>query len=367
VLKAKRYELYPVIGAHYYPWYGKQSNLILGGGNWESGIAHTPRLGSYSSENREIIKEHVQYARKAGIDFFMLEWTGPGLDEDLIIREHCIPVFESMRMPFCITYDSYFTLHKTETTLSWDLSEKYDSLRTKGAKMGEDFKYLLKNYFSHPQYYTIHQRPVVFIFLAYRYRDSEGYLKKIRTVEGMPDGGPFLIGDMVPAYTKSSLPNFHDIVSYLWNTPLSGICPRVFRSWFHPLERSVFITSDLDALSGYNLLNLDNHVLDTYDGVMKNLKKQAVQLKKNWIPFVFPGYDDRNLRGENRERYCIDRGRHGEFYAEILRKGMTYTDPSLGMIIITSFNEWHEGTEIEPSIESGYLFLDITSEIVQKT
>jgi hypothetical protein len=31
-------------------------------------------------------------------------------------------------------------------------------------------------------------------------------------------------------------------------------------------------------------------------------------------------------------------------------------------ILVTSFNEWHEGSEIEPSVEFGRTYLEITAE-----
>jgi len=35
-------------------------------------------------------------------------------------------------------------------------------------------------------------------------------------------------------------------------------------------------------------------------------------------------------------------------------------------ILITSFNEWHEGSEIEPSKENGRLCVEITKEWVKR-
>lgn len=352
-----------MIGAHYYPWYGKPSNLILGGGNWESGTAHTPILGKYSSDDEGIIREHVRMAKSAGIDFFILEWTGPGLWEDQIIRNHCIPVFESMQMPFCIMYDSYFTLHKAETNTTWDLSAKYDCRVTKGMKMVEDFQFLLKTYFSHPLYFHILNRPAIFLFIAYKYQNVDDYLQEIRMIEGMPKEGPFIIGDIISTYfSAKGHYNLIDILSYLYNTPLSVLIKRIKLKSYSRDHYEKSILSALDAISGYNIINTNGKILDNYEKSLQFLKKTSERYHNVCIPYIFPGYDDTNLRGSGRERHIVKRGNNGESYRNIIKIAQKYVNQEINLLILTSFNEWHEGTEIEPSKQYGELFLNITSD-----
>jgi hypothetical protein len=72
---------------------------------------------------------------------------------------------------------------------------------------------------------------------------------------------------------------------------------------------------------------------------------------------VIPGFDDRRVRNPS---FVVSRD-HGDgrtydwFWAEALR-----TRPD--WVLVTSFNEWHEGSEIEPSVEYGGEFLRRTSE-----
>ncbi|MBI5032089.1 MAG: glycoside hydrolase family 99-like domain-containing protein [Chloroflexi bacterium] len=81
---------------------------------------------------------------------------------------------------------------------------------------------------------------------------------------------------------------------------------------------------------------------------------QTYGANKIWVATTMPGNDD--TRTKRPDSYVRDR-RNGEFYRETWRAAFsTYPD----WIIITSWNEWVEGTMIEPSVTYGNLYLDIT-------
>lgn len=77
---------------------------------------------------------------------------------------------------------------------------------------------------------------------------------------------------------------------------------------------------------------------------------------KIWVATVNPGADNRKTTQS--EKVVRDR-QNGEYYRETWRAAFTtYPD----WIMITSWNEWPEGTMIEPSVSYGNLYLDITRE-----
>jgi hypothetical protein len=78
------------------------------------------------------------------------------------------------------------------------------------------------------------------------------------------------------------------------------------------------------------------------------------------VPNVMPGYDDTPLRGT--DRITINR-RRGDFYREYWRLAARFVGPDQPLLLVTSFNEWHEGTEIEPSTEFGAAYLELTREL----
>ncbi|MFW6109416.1 MAG: glycoside hydrolase family 99-like domain-containing protein, partial [archaeon] len=74
---------------------------------------------------------------------------------------------------------------------------------------------------------------------------------------------------------------------------------------------------------------------------------------------VTPGYDDTKIRVNGTK---ISR-EGNETYRKYWRPIHEY---SLDWVLITSWNEWHEGTEIEPSRENGYSALYETRKQVEK-
>lgn len=66
---------------------------------------------------------------------------------------------------------------------------------------------------------------------------------------------------------------------------------------------------------------------------------------KLFIPSVGPGYNDQRIRPWNSRNYR-DR-QNGVYYDQMFQAAMN-ANPDI--ISITSFNEWHEGTQIEPAV-----------------
>jgi hypothetical protein len=81
---------------------------------------------------------------------------------------------------------------------------------------------------------------------------------------------------------------------------------------------------------------------------------------KLWIATVMPGYDDRGVRpgrGFSRSRD------NGDYYSQCWQAALA-SRPD--WVIINSYNEWMEGTQVEPSPSYGRLYLDQTREWAAK-
>jgi hypothetical protein len=90
------------------------------------------------------------------------------------------------------------------------------------------------------------------------------------------------------------------------------------------------------------------------DRVRKYNREQGTA--KLWVATVMPGYDDRKARPGN----GFARSRDGGEYYRQGWQGAIASRPQ--WVIINSFNEWAEGTHIEPSQAYGRTYLALTAE-----
>jgi hypothetical protein len=171
----------------------------------------------------------------------------------------------------------------------------------------------------------------------------------------------------------NSLSDLESTLSYLGRT--YGKSPAFFRVNGRPvcfLFRRIFEKLSLDTLKlasrnspfllisyGYTLTNLEGfagfhqYLPDSREVYLRASEVARAKNKFYAVP-VMPGYDDRALREPG---HFTDREK-GNFYRKNWESALA-SDPD--WILITSFNEWFEGTEIEPSVEYGDLYLRLTA------
>ena len=66
--------------------------------------------------------------------------------------------------------------------------------------------------------------------------------------------------------------------------------------------------------------------------------------KMDFIPSVGPGYEDTAVRPWNKVH--TQKRENGDYYSVYFQKAISLRPK---FITVTSFNEWHEGTQIEPA------------------
>lgn len=80
------------------------------------------------------------------------------------------------------------------------------------------------------------------------------------------------------------------------------------------------------------------------------------------VPSVLPGFDN---TGSNRTTPSTKRCITGSLDESkgFCEEAKELADPGIRMVMVTSFNEWHEGTAVEPSVEDGYAYLGVIREV----
>jgi hypothetical protein len=315
------------VGAYYYLWYDKDQ--------WRDyGHVHMPVRKFYDSSDTEVISQHIQWAKEHGIKFFLVSWDGPekeGKKIDRNLRKTFLTDPLSRDIQFAIFYESEARLKKPGQPL--DVMNLSDP--NKVNRLVDDFNYLAENYFKDDRYYRVHGKPLVALYLSRAYmhtiRDVEAAILRLRRNE------LYLVGDEV-----------------YWHT----IVRDRLRPWKRPTlgNREEFVKL-YDAVTAYNMheepksaadkenfdKNFDSRVEKEYGDWLKALPEPV-----GFIPNAIPGFDDTKIPAERRPEKHTPLGRSLDRFD--LQLQLATRNVSKGnLLLITSFNEWHEDTQIEPA------------------
>lgn len=303
----------PVVGIYYYPWYRAPNADSIGWmrqtlrGRLEP--KQLPKQGVYSSQDAETIAAHIAQCKRGGIDFWTVSWWGPNHRTDRTFKNCILPHPDAGKLKYALFYES------TGRFGSFD-NPSFKSLL-------DDFKYMAENYFDHPHYLKIDNKPVVYIYLTRAYFRNRGHDELKRLREQLPN--MYLIGDDVfgPAYRSE--------YAQLWDAVTA------YDGYGQSLPKGGAARAGLEQLKA-------NYI---------NAKKIANSVGTGFIPGVSPGYNDKAVRDGHpgRARYFKDvpGSREGDLFRAMLREvALPNVDPLAGSIMmVNSFNEWYEDTQIE--------------------
>lgn len=308
-----------VVSVYYYPWFARDIH-------WPDGYLRekllppqSPYLGKYSSNSNKVIKQHLEWSQSYGIDNWICSWWGINSNEDAIIRMAVAPVIKNYNTTFCILYESISMLKWQNDRIVFDDADI--------AKLRSDFNFIARNYFPLQNYCRINNRPVVYLYLT-RVFDGE-YAKALKLLrQDMTALGYdiYLVGDEVywDAPNQSRIATFDAITAYNMHGP--------------------------GKYSGYpSNTNFIHDVSDIYS----QYATIANTLGVDFIPNTMPGFNDRAVR-LNVNHYVIPNQFHPDSnnvstFSQFTRMAINHIDTSINAIDITSFNEWQEETQIEPS------------------
>ncbi len=309
-----KHTTHPEVLAIYYPWYDQPEDTGVGR-HWGN-VSTTqleesqnyPLLGAYSSQNQTVLKYHLDQAMNHGVTCFASSWWGRDTYEDQTFQqllENCGD-FKT-----CIYYET-----------------NRDPCLTPEA-IADELNYIINRYGNHAGYLRIREKPVILVFnVAGENRDT-GFWDSIRD----QTEDCFLVGDFRdPCF----LPVFDGV--HIYNELISEV-HRETTQW----------------ISKQNML-----LPDTINEFNEETRKGYIICENRLtVGTVSPGYNDTKIRPDG----AILPRNGNTTYQGYWENVLAY---SVDWVLITSWNEWHEATEIEPSRENGYSALRYTREMIEK-
>jgi len=351
----------PTVGAYYYPWYRKPG--FFRRNKWNRAMRlhlkdpQKPKAGLYDSRSPKVIGDHIEQSVRGGISFWAVSWWGPGSFTDDTFRKNILKHPDAAKLKYAILYESTGRMKKFS-------NPDYSRWVT-------DLEYLKKTYFDDPRYLKVNDRPVLFFYLSREYFRNKGHEALRQMREKFPE--ICLVGDDV----------------FFGSDARDEKAEKYKAEW----------ARNFDAVTAYDVYGQSvgrfggtHKAIEFLAGNYRQAKEAANSVGTAFMPAIAPGYNDTAVRKGHpgRARYFTDNdhSEEGDIFREMIRQvALPTLDASCGnLMMVTSFNEWYEDTQIEATagtaeasstdgsksgsyytggqryVDYGYLYLDILKE-----
>jgi len=283
--------------------------------NWFDENTWTPEKVSdfpvtlYNSRDRETVVRHIAQAQEAGLDAFVVAWYGPQVEGNQTETNLALMLEVADGTDFRVSVefgpDSPF-IHSQQDVV--------DALR-----------HVLQVHAGHPSFLRVEGRPVIFFWRLDNIPLDPGQtpLGAWQAVRDQvdPDHESIWIAEGVEAAYQQVFDGHH-LYSIAWAEDVHA----TLNDWGYRIRR-------------YNAQNGTD---------------------KLWVATVMPGYND--LKTGRANAFVRER-EDGQFYRDMWQAAM---DSGADWVVITSWNEWVEGSQIEPGVSYGNLYLDLTRELAAR-
>ncbi|MDT8302072.1 MAG: molybdopterin-binding protein [Sedimentisphaerales bacterium] len=294
----------------YYPWYGnpqtdnyyehwnhlqsvKKGKPKQYPGGDDIGADFYPKLGCYSSNSEDDLNAHMQMLRRAQVGVISTSWWGKDSYTDKAVPR-LLNAAAKHDIKVCFHIEP-FPGRNAQTTR-------------------DAIVYIIDKYGSHPAIYRYGKdkpRPMFYVY--------DSYLTPAKQWKAIlsPDGG-----------------------ATIRNTKYDSV---VIGLWVKEHEQAFMTEGSFDGY--YTYFATDGF---TYGSTIENWPKLAEWARQNnklFIPSVGPGYVDLRIRPWNNVN--TRSRRNGAYYDREFAAAIA-VNPQI--VSITSFNEWHEGSQIEPAV-----------------
>ena len=287
----------PVL-AFYYPWYTARTWCLCT-------MSDLPTI-RYNSDDESTIERQVNWAEQAGITGFISSWWGQG--------DHTDTNFARV-LAYAANLQQQTGYHFASTIYFESDAPALQGLNN----IVRQLRYVLNTYANNSNFLHWHGKPVIFIW--------------------DPLGGGRTLS--------------------MWQTVRNQVDPHNTTIWSGEGANvnllSVFDGIHLFSAAYWGIQHNDINAVDQAFRSQINAYNAAHHTQKIWAAGVFPGFNDTKVPG--RKNPIVVPRNNGATYRESWNGALS---SSPDWITITSFNEWFEGSMIEPSVIYNTQYLDLS-------
>ena len=263
------------------------------------GSTFFPMLGAYSSRDPEVLRTHMQWISRSGAGVLVLSWYPPGLaDDEGKDADLAAPAILDAAAEAGLAVAFQLEPYAGRSPLS----------------VADDLAYLTATYGGHSGLYREHATglPMVYVYDSYRSPPEEW------AAVLAPGGASTVRGTTADALVLGLL--------------------------LHAKDKEDIVSAGFDGAYTY-FASEESRGSASHTTNWAELEDFYADRGLLFVPSAGPGYDDEDVRPWNG---AATRNREGGQRFRRSLEAARDADPLF--VSITSFNEWHEGSQIEPAV-----------------
>jgi hypothetical protein len=263
----------------------------------------TPLIGPYDSRDPAVLEFQMLTMKLAGIDGIVIDWYGTDDHNDYAVlhaaSQRAVETADQMGLEVAVCYE--------DRTLRARVEDEDIRPEQIGEELEKQIAWLNENWFERDNYVRLEDRPVLLVFGPTFVQEPEPWQQALSAA----DLNPLL-------FTLHYERGFED---GLYDWPLPG-----------SESTTVALGKQQDFASQAGLR----------------------------IPVAFPGFQDIYAEAGLHESYGTIDSRNGDTFRETLSAAL---NAETRMVQIATWNDWGEGTMIEPSEEERFFYLEILQSV----
>lgn len=332
------------------PVVNRNADLIDADGRHQLASVDYPLVGMQSELDPDYLEYQVLSAKAANIDGFFVEWG---------YREHTSELVRQALTAVAARYDFEIGINLCDHWLFSQLPAKHPELKSRAQLVAEferNYAYLVKSQAAAPNAVRFDGRPVVLLFGGGL--EPEEFGRVHQAAEQALGRAPcVLIRPLV-----SGRPGGADGVIQTWDrtpwySPDRGFYPGIagFFGWVPTRARTDGRGPLRSQFDRYGTIDDARQYLELITAAGGNGPR---------VSSATPGFDNRACAGWGSDFSLLERG-HGELYRAMWTFACAHAN-RIDWVFLPTWNDWTEGSHIEPSVEDRGLFLQLTAAAAAK-